>query len=209
MRRLWTNSPYKAYHGRHSSKLAGRKVNFKNKRRKRLAAVDAIAKAAARARKIATPTSPQRKPRRQNPEPLPAPSSLKLMDNPVKTIRYCQLIRQYAESGTVRLDLKGVEEFSTDALLFIGAIMNAYGKGTRHPVTFSGNLPENPEVATEFKATGFFDGFFKPPENLPEPKGYTLNKSEKIVIASAAAKLLQFAARHVINRVIGCLTADR
>ena len=58
----------------------------------------------------------------------------------------------------------------------------------------SGNLPRDPTVAAECKASGFFEGFGKPPDDLPQPKG-SMEKSDSVVYARVAADLGDFASR--------------
>ena len=67
-----------------------------------------------------------------------------------------------------------------------------------HHTQIAGNLPLDPTVASEFKASGFFSsGFAKPPDDLPPPKGLVLEKSSDTVHADMAAELVEFARQHV------------
>ena len=130
-----------------------------------------------------------------------APLHLSLLDNPEETIRYCEDVGRRASkpNAEVFLDFSDVFKFTTDALLLVRAIMDKHDKKgvVRHPAVFSGNLPTNQKVAAEFKGTGFFRGFAKPPKNLPEPKGFMLKESKDVVNATTAAALSRFAVKNV------------
>ena len=73
------------------------------------------------------------------------------------------------------MDLSAVERFTSGSLLVLRAIMDAKSRALHTHV--GGNLPDDPTVASEFKASGFFSGFAIPPADLPEPKGLMLKKS--------------------------------
>lgn len=96
------------------------------------------------------------------------------------------------KQGTrVFMDLRAVETFTSDSLLVLRAIMDA---SSRAPDTdVGGNLPLDAKVASEFKASGFFEGFAKPPADLPEPKGLMKKKSHRMVYSRVAAELVDFA----------------
>jgi hypothetical protein len=59
-----------------------------------------------------------------------------------------------------------------------------------------GNLPADPEVASKFKASGFFTGFAKPPDELPEAKGMLKTRTSRRVHSEIAADLVRFAEKH-------------
>lgn len=52
-------------------------------------------------------------------------------------------------------------------------------------------------MASEFKASGFFADFAKPPDNLPLARGLMKKKSDRIVLSKDAADLVYFATEHV------------
>lgn len=110
------------------------------------------------------------------------------------TLDYCNTIRdRLARAGTsVFLDFADVTRFSPDALLLIRAITGSRARQT----TVRGNLPTDPSVATEFKATGFFDGFAKPPDDLPDAAGLMRKRSHTTVHSNVAAELVDFALEH-------------
>lgn len=109
---------------------------------------------------------------------LKAPRVLKLFSQPDETLAYCNKLRSYlARPGaTVFLDFGDVESFTTDALLLIRSAMDSSSRARQTHVR--GNLPSDPGVAAEFKASGFFSGFAIPPANLPEAKGVMLKRSQ-------------------------------
>ncbi len=132
---------------------------------------------------------------RQQESSLPAPEALSLFDEPDKTLEYCNTLRGHLnQRGTkIFLDLGDVQHFTSDALLLIRAIIAS----SVHHNQVSGNLPRDPAIASEFKASGFFAGFAKPPANLPPAKGLILKKSSDKVLAEMAAELVDFVKKHV------------
>ena len=132
---------------------------------------------------------------RQQKLSLPAPGTLSLFGEPDETLKYCNTLRYYLTQPGMKifLDLGNVQHFTSDALLLIRAIMDSSAYHTR----IDGNLPQDPTVASEFKASGFFDGFDKPPDDLPPAKGLILKKSDYTVRAKVAAELVDFAKEHV------------
>ena len=89
------------------------------------------------------------------------------------------------------MDLRAIETFTSDSLLVLRAIMDVT---SRAPDThIGGNLPLDPTVASEFKASGFFEGFAKPPADLPQPRGLMKKKSDRMVYSRVAAELVDFA----------------
>ena len=128
---------------------------------------------------------------------LKAPRVLKLFSQPDETLAYCNKLRSYlARPGaTVFLDFGDVESFTTDALLLIRSAMDSSSRARQTHVR--GNLPSDPGVAAEFKASGFFAGFAIPPANLPEAKGVMLKRSQNIVYSRVAAEIVDFARRYV------------
>lgn len=128
-------------------------------------------------------------------EPRRAPRELRLFQQPpFPTLRYCNWLRATLSipNRTVLLDFRNVEEFTTDALLFVRAIIDSSARHT----TVRGNLPLRSDVAAEFKASGFFEGIAVPPEDLPEPKGTILKKTGRRVSAELADNLIRFARKH-------------
>lgn len=126
-----------------------------------------------------------------------APNVLSLFDEPDATIRFVNSLREkISRQGTeVFLNFNDVQNFTSDALLLLRAIMDP---SVRAPDTrVRGNLPSNPNVAAEFKASGFFAGFTKPPRDLPAAQGLMEKKSAKTVYSKQAADLVDFAMNHV------------
>ena len=108
------------------------------------------------------------------------------------------------QGARIYLDLSDVNKFTNDTLLLLRAVMD---RQCRAPDTkIRGNLPSDPKVATEFKASGFFTGFAKPPGDLPKAKGLMKKKSANIVHSEQAADLVDFALKHV-NTTETCATA--
>ena len=132
----------------------------------------------------------------QEPVSLKAPKMLKLFSQPDATLAYCSMLRSYlARPGTtVFLDFSEVESFTTDSLLLIRSVMDRLSRARQTHVR--GNLPSKPGVAAEFKASGFFSGFAKPPADLPEPRGIMLKKSANVVHSKVAADMVDFARKH-------------
>ena len=93
------------------------------------------------------------------------------------------------------MDLSKVETFTSISLLVLRAIMDARSRAPDTQV--GGNLPLEPSVATEFKASGFFSGFAKAPPDLPPPRGLMLNKSHSMVYSKVAAELVDFASERI------------
>ena len=127
---------------------------------------------------------------------ITAPRALQLFgndDDAAMTLEFCESIRKWLDrQENVRLDFGRVKSFRTDALLLIRAITTT----RRGPTMISGNLPSDPGVAAEFKATGFFQGFTKPPADMPKPKGIMLQKSRNFVTSDEAARIVDFAEKH-------------
>ena len=186
-------------------KLARRAALFLESRRNKRRSTDATAVAAVKRRLRSGQRRRQRRPRTARkaglPDTVKAPAHLSLFDNTEETIRYCEDVGRRASkpNAEVYLDFSEVGRFTTDALLLVRAIMDNHDKKgvVRHPAVFRGNLPTNQQVAAEFKATGFFEGFAKPPKNLPEPKGFMLQESKDVVHARVAADLSRFAVKNV------------
>ena len=132
---------------------------------------------------------------RQRELPLTAPATLSLFGKPDETLKYCNTLRKHLTQPGMKifLDLGDVQNFTSDALLLIRAIMDSRAYHTQ----IRGNLPRDPTVASEFKESGFFDGFAKPPEDLPPPKGLILKKSNNKVSTKIAAELVDFAKKHM------------
>ena len=126
---------------------------------------------------------------------LRAPETLSLFNKPDETLEYCNTLRDHLNQRGIEifLDLGDVRHFTSDALLLIRAIIDSSVYHTQ----VGGNLPQNPTVASEFKASGFFAGFAKPPTDLPPAKGLILKKSSDKVLAEMAAELVDFAKKHV------------
>ena len=118
---------------------------------------------------------------------------LSVVESPADSLAFAQKFRHYllVKETTVYLDLGGVTKFTAEMLLLIRSFMDGSSlhRGVR------GNLPADPAIATEFKASGFFAGFTRPPTGLPAPKGLMLHHSRVAVHADVAAKLVEFAVR--------------
>ena len=114
---------------------------------------------------------------------LPSPEVLSLFDEPDATIRYCNRLQEHlSHPGTsVFLDLHNVRKFTIDALILLRAIMQSKADQTQ----VVGNFPIDLEVASEFKASGFFGPEFRMQSNVPvpSPKGIIQNKSSNKVHA--------------------------
>lgn len=119
---------------------------------------------------------------------------LAVFDNPRETIEFCNLVHEALGRGMrVRLDLSAVEKVRSDALLLLRAVMDdTRGSGG----SVGGNLPRYPPAAAKFKHSGFFQGFERPPTDMPEPKGLIRRKQSKRVDSEIAAELVEFAQRH-------------
>ena len=121
---------------------------------------------------------------------LRAPEILSVVESPAESLAFAKRFRQYllVKETTVSLDLRRVTQFTAEMLLLIRALMDSptLHRGVR------GNLPEDPAIATEFKASGFFAGFTRPPTGLPAPKGLMLHHSRVAVHAEVAAQLVEF-----------------
>ncbi len=148
-----------------------------------------------------------RRPRKESPKPratrsgleeqtLVAPEVLNLFVEPNETLNYCNTLRYHLNKREIKvdLDLRNIRSFSSDALLLMRAIILNSRSPTR---SVGGNLPVDPKVASEFKASGFFQGFDQPPADLPPAKGLMLDKSNFRVYAKTASELVDFAENHV------------
>ena len=128
---------------------------------------------------------------------LSVPKTLDLFSAPHECTK---LLKQFSDllrkkDTHVFLDLSHVESFSNDALIAIRAMMRSARRS--HGATVSGNIPDDQQVAAEFKASGFFDGIAVPPPDLPPPKGIVRSYTKDRVHADIAAELVSFARRHV------------
>ena len=126
---------------------------------------------------------------------LQAPETLNLFDGAGGTLKYCNKLRYHLTQPDtiIFLDFGNVLDFTIDALILIRAIMKS-GVYSTH---IAGNLPRDPTVASEFKASGFFSGIARPPDNLPDPRGLIMEESNTTVHAKIAANLVDFAREHV------------
>ena len=114
------------------------------------------------------PTPIREGPAEQDRKKLYAPVSLRLFDEPAATLRLCNRLRRYlsTENAHIVLDLRRVDNFTSDALLLIHAVI----VGTRaRNANVSGNLPRDPRIASEFKEPDssmglwFLQKTFRPP----------------------------------------------
>ena len=149
-----------------------------------------------RRRHHASDTRPRRPQLRKEELHLKAPEDFRLFDEPNVVLEYCNSLRRHlAKPGAqVFLDLREVRHFSNDGLLLLRSITDRSTRARQTRV--SGNLPHDVDVATEFKASGFFAGFTKPPADLPPAKGLMLKKSHNKVHADVAAELVDFARKN-------------
>lgn len=182
---------------RHDERLAVRKKAFRDSKRqqRRLVALTLAAEARRRGPKSALTPKVRRTADRLL--SLKAPRYLSLFGNTEETLAYCNKVRTGGSrpNAEIYLDFESVEKFTSDALLLIRAIMDECDApgAYRRPAVFSGNLPSDETVATEFKATGFFKDFVRPPADLPKPEGIILKASKRIVDGDIAAGLCRFA----------------
>ena len=178
MKRLWSTHAF----------VAGQKIRARKRDRRRRTVRD----------RRSTPMERRRPRVRQNDQRLVAPGRLDLFGDTHETVRYCNQLRQaLLKQGTrIFMDLSAVETSTSDSLLVLRAIMDA---SSRAPDTHvGGNLPLDAKVASEFKASGFFEGFAKPPADLPQPKGLMKKKSYRMVYSRVAAELVDFAAERTL-----------
>lgn len=133
----------------------------------------------------------------KNEQRLAAPPELNLFDKPHDTIEYCdRLLGALGRQGAVIfMDLSAVKKFTSVSLLVLRAIMETRPRA--QDTSVRGNLPDDPEVASEFKESGFFQGFAKPPDDLPPPKGMMKKKSDTLAYPDVAAELVDFACEQV------------
>ena len=119
-----------------------------------------------------------------------------MFQNPDASLDFTNAVRHYLsqQGATVFLDLGPITDFRSDALLLVRAVMDSPFR--IRPTSIAGNLPTSPNVAAEFKASGFFDGIAKPPANLPPAQGLMLKRSDNTVHAKVAAQLINFAKTH-------------
>ncbi len=179
MKRLWSTYEFTLRQERRRRKLGQRRHHAQERQR------------ALRKR----PTRPRSTRSRQQESSLRAPETLSLFDEPNETLKYCNTLRRYLNQRGIKifLDLGDVQHFTSDALLLIRAIIDS----SVYHNQVSGNLPRDPTVASEFKASGFFAGFANPPSDLPPAKGLIQKRSSDKVLAEIAAELVNFAEEHV------------
>ena len=124
---------------------------------------------------------------------LRAPAVLSLVESPRENLAFVTKFRNYllVKDSMISLDLRGVSSFTAEMLLLLRATMDG---STLHRGV-QGNLPAEPAIATEFKGSGFFSGFTRPPTGLPAPKGLMLHHSRVAVHSDIAAQLVRFAVR--------------
>ena len=136
-----------------------------------------------------------------------APNVLSLFDNPDDTLKFLNSLRTTLsrQGARVFLNLSEVQQFKSETLLLLRAIVDRRTSAPDTKVT--GNLPSDPNVASEFKESGFFAGIAKPPRSLPEAKGLMKKKSNKMVFSEQAAELVDFALKHVSTRPDVCANA--
>lgn len=128
---------------------------------------------------------------------LLAPKVLSLFNEQDETITFVNSLRQELsnQGREVFLNFHAVQNFTAEALLLLKAVMDS---PRRAPDTHTkGNLPSDPNVASEFKASGFFAGIARPPRDLPDAKGLMKKKSNTTVYSEQAAELVDFALKHV------------
>jgi len=123
-----------------------------------------------------------------------APPKLCLFDARDQVLEFWSVLRaQLARRHTrVWVDLRYVQSITIDGLLIVraaldDAIEQGRGGGVR------GNLPNDIAVAATLKASGFFQGFVRPPGQLPAPQGLVRRWSSTQVQSKVAAELVEFA----------------
>ena len=180
MKRVWTTHAFAV-----AQKIRARKRDRRRQSTRKLYALFAKG-----------PTSSRLSRFDQEPISLKAPKVLKLFSRPDPLLAYCNELRSHLSrpATAVFLDFSEVQSFTTDALLLIRSTMDPLSRARQTQVR--GNLPSDPSVAAEFKASGFFSGFARPPADLPEAKGIMLKKSASMVYSGVAAEIVDFATKH-------------
>ena len=177
MKRLWSTPAFALGQERRQRKNARRRA------------------ASARKKKRA-PTLPRPVLSRKRRE-VTAPTKLSLFENPEATLAFGNKVRHFLGKANteVFLDLANVQDFTTDALLLLHAIRKSKTRAAN--TSISGNLPDRADLATEFKASGFFEGFNVPPAGLPPPAGLMRDAFSEWVEGTTASKLVAFAVERV------------
>ena len=116
-----------------------------------------------------------------------------------RTIRACNHIRNLVRrrGAQIFVDLSSMEEFTLAGAIFLSASIDGMGRESpivrRGPKSMvSGNMPDKSRVASEFWASGFFDGFAGT-ANLPPSDAVWTRAKERIVVAKKAEQLVDFA----------------
>jgi len=121
-----------------------------------------------------------------------APTAFSLLEDPHESIEFCNAVRHVLRrtNGRVRIELDAIERFTIEAVVALRCIMESHEVRASQ---VSGNLPSDPQVAADLKATGFFHGFSHPPAGLVPPRGLIRTESKDLVFSDLAAELVDFA----------------
>lgn len=91
-----------------------------------------------------------------------APSSFSLVNNTDKTIRFFSDIIKFISDNRnygkhIFIDISRIESLTTDALMYLLAIVNNLNEQFRGKYSFSGNAPANKNVRKKFEESGFYN----------------------------------------------------
>jgi len=115
------------------------------------------------------------------------------------TIEKCQEIARLIREGnnSIYIDLSEIEDFTLAGVIFLGdCIKTDLENKSRRFTKVKGNLPEDKEIASNFKKSGFFDSFSNKIK-LPETQSIWTNARERKVNSEKAADLVDFAKEYM------------
>jgi len=131
------------------------------------------------------------------------PQRLDPIEQSDETVKACNLIREYRESGgkEIFVDMSSMKEFTLAGVIYLtGAIETKNNHSKKIPVsTIEGNFPRDKSVASEFSKSGFFRNFEVNENLLPQPKASWTRQRERKVESRKAAMLVEFALENDVH----------
>lgn len=99
------------------------------------------------------------------------------------------------ENRQIFVDLSSVEVFTLAGAICLSASIDGMGgeQGRSRSSEVRGNLPRDRIVASDFLASGFFDGFKEEGAEFPSAQASWTNEKQREVVAEKAEKLVDFA----------------
>ncbi len=149
MKKLYTTPAYKAYHARHLSREAKRRLKSVRKRERQNRY---------NAEHPQADTRSNHTDRTRHPK---APANFCIKENPEEVIKFVNTLTRYLKERTpVFVDLSDIEKISHDAIVILLSIMYQFKK---RKISFNGNFPSNEICRKILTESGFLGQLYDKP----------------------------------------------